>query len=296
MDLDSFLIERYVIVDDWVQLQADRRPAGRGRPARLSLSEVLTLAILQQWPRWRSERDFGRWADRHLRPWFPHLVGQSQLNRRIRQAHPQLAALQRALAAELTQVDAVFRLLDTTLVPAMHRVRAGRHGCFAGEASFGRCASKTAWVYGFKLGLITDPAGVITTFGVAPGNAGERQVGDAVLAQDRYRAYLADKGFQGQHWEQHWLADYGAVVAATPKAGDKRTLTPALRRWSASHRQRIEGVIAQLKDLFGLDRHRAKQLDGLLVRITSKIAAYTCGQAINRRLGRPLCQLADLLL
>jgi hypothetical protein len=108
MDLDSFLIERYVIVDDWVQLQADRRSAGRGRPARLSLSEVLMLAIFQQWPRWRSGRDFGRWADCHLRLWFPQLVGQSQLNRRIRRASPQLAALQQALAAERIHADADF--------------------------------------------------------------------------------------------------------------------------------------------------------------------------------------------
>jgi hypothetical protein len=31
----------------------------------LSDAEVLTLAILAQWSRWRSERDFFRFADTH---------------------------------------------------------------------------------------------------------------------------------------------------------------------------------------------------------------------------------------
>ena len=59
MDLDSFLVSLYVLVDDWWREQ--HPPATRkklGRPALLADSEVLTLAILAQWPRFRSERDF----------------------------------------------------------------------------------------------------------------------------------------------------------------------------------------------------------------------------------------------
>ena len=298
MDLDALLVELYVIVDDWAQTQPDLRrgPGQPGRPPHLSASEVITLALLQQWPRWRSERDFWRFADRHLRGWFPRLLSQSQLNRRSRALGAALPRLQRFVAEQLTRTNAVFRLIDTTLIPATERVRAARRGWLDGEAGFGRCASKTAWVYGFKVGLITDPAGVITSFGVAPGNAAERQVGDGLLATDGFDAYLADKGFQGQKWEEHWRQDYGAWVATTPKAGDQRTLSPELRRWSARHRQRIEGVFAHLKGHFGLDRPYAKQLDGLMVRVASKITAYTCAQLINRQHGRPLCRMADLLI
>jgi hypothetical protein len=47
----------------------------------LSDAEVLTLAILAQWSRWCSERDFFRFADTHLRGYFPNLLSPSQLNR-----------------------------------------------------------------------------------------------------------------------------------------------------------------------------------------------------------------------
>src|SRR5215210_9320998 len=72
-----------------------------GRPALLSESEVLTLAVLAQWPRFRSERDFWRFAWAHLRPYFPTLCSQSQLNRRIRALESELRALQGAVAGTL---------------------------------------------------------------------------------------------------------------------------------------------------------------------------------------------------
>ena len=63
MDLDSFLVSLYVLVDDrWQHDHGGRTPRRTGRPVRLSDPEVLTLAILSQWPRFRSERDFWRFA------------------------------------------------------------------------------------------------------------------------------------------------------------------------------------------------------------------------------------------
>ena len=94
MDLDSFLVTLYVPVDDWWQENRSQGARGPGRPAALSNSEVLTLAILAQWHRSRSERDFWRFSDVHLRPYFPDLVSQSQLNRRMRVLEPELRALQ----------------------------------------------------------------------------------------------------------------------------------------------------------------------------------------------------------
>jgi hypothetical protein len=296
MDLDSFLVSLYVLVDDWWQEHYLSSPRKPGRPALLADSEVITLAILAQWPRFRSERDFWRFASAHLRPYFPALCSQGQFNRRVRALEPELRTLQRDLAGEIADPSAVYHVLDTTLIPAMVRVRACRKGLFAGQATFGRCASKTEWVYGFKVALVVDPKGVVSAFGLAPAASDERPIGDALIAHDCYEAYLADKGFAGIEWERRWLRDYGALVAATPKNNDRRAWSKEDRQWAAGKRQIIEGVIYQLKDLFGLERHRAKTLGGLLARLAAKVAAYTCGQRINDSLGRPRRHLADLLI
>jgi hypothetical protein len=296
MDLDSFLVSLYVLVDDWWQERHPYSPRKPGRPALLSDPEVLTLAIFAQWPRFRSERDFWRFASSHLRPYFPKLCTQSQFNRRVRALELELRALQQAFAGQIAETSAIYRVLDTTLVPAMVRVRASRKGLFCGQASFGRSASKTEWIYGFKVALVVDPKGVVSAFGLAPAASDERPIGEALIAEDLHEAYLADKGFTGLEWERHWLERYGALVAATPYDDSRRAWSKADRRWASGKRQIIEGVIGQLKDFFSLERHRAKTLGGLLTRLAAKIAAYTCAQRMNASLGRPLRHLADLLI
>jgi Transposase DDE domain len=299
MDLDSFLVSLYVLVDDWWKAKHSSEPPRVGRPALLADSEVITLAILAQWPRFRSERDFWRFARAHLSSYFPTLCSQSQFNRRVRALEPELRDLQRGVSETLCGASALYHVLDTTLIPAIARVRASRKGLFAGQATFGRCASKTEWVYGFKVALSVSPEGVIRAFGLAEAASDERPIGEFLIVEDSHDAYLADKGFAGVEWERRWSDLYGALVVATPKDNSKRAWTKADRRWASGKRQIIEGVIDQLKDLFGLERHRAKTLEGLLgllARLAAKIAAYTCGQWINERTGRPLRHLADLLV
>lgn len=297
MDLETLLVSLYVLADEWWQ---EERAASRrkkpGRPSLLSPSEVLTLAILSQWPRFRSERDFHRFADAHLRPYFPDLLSHGQLNRRIRALEPELKAFQRYLAATLADGSEVYHVLDTTLIPAIVRVRACRKGLFAGQAGFGRSVSKTEWVYGFKVALSVSPGGVVTAFGLAPANCDERPIGEFLIASDGHDAYLADKGFASVGWERRWLKGHGALVAATPQKSARRAWPEGACRWAAGKRQLIEGVIWQLKDYFGLEQHRAKTLGGLLTRLAAKVAAYTCGQLLNARLGRPLRNLAELLV
>jgi hypothetical protein len=173
LDLDSFLVSLYVLVDDWWKADhpstALRKP---GRPALLSESEVLTLAILAQWPRLSRVLRARLLALRFFAPWplLPHVVlpGSAQ-GRRIRALEPELRELQLAFARELACPSAVYRVMDTTLVPAIVRVRASRKGLFCGQASFGRSASKTEWIYGLKVALVVDPDGVITAFGLPCG-------------------------------------------------------------------------------------------------------------------------------
>ena len=252
-----------------------------------------------QWPRFRSERDFWRFASSHLREYFPNLCSQSQLNRRVRALEPELRALQRSLAEELCDPSAVYRVMDTTLIPAIVRVRASRKGLFCGQATFGRSASKTEWVYGFKVALVVDPGGVITAFGLAEASSDERPIADALVAGDRHEAYLwQTKGSRGcsgsgAGWRSTGLW-WPPPPTTTPAGRGRRPIGDGLA--SLGKRQIVEGVICQLKDFFALERHRAKTLGGLLARLAAKVAAYTCIQRINDSIGRPLRRLADSLV
>lgn len=202
MDLDSFVVAIYVLVDDWWHEHRSTAARGPGCPTSFSTSEVLTLAILSQWPRFRSERDFYRFADAKLRDYFPNLLSHGQLNRRVRALEPELKALQHDLSSTLAEASEAYRVLDTALVPAIVRVRARRRGLFAGQAAFGRSVSRTEWVYGFKVILAVNQEGMITAFGLAPANCDERPIGEALVSEDRHSAYLADKSFASVAWEK----------------------------------------------------------------------------------------------
>jgi hypothetical protein len=91
IDEDTFLTRLYVEVDDFCKtcLPLLVQP---GPAASLCRSEVVTLGIYGQWARFQSERDFYRYALRHLRPAFPSLPHLSQFNRLLRKHHDAIVA------------------------------------------------------------------------------------------------------------------------------------------------------------------------------------------------------------
>jgi hypothetical protein len=61
---------------------------------------------------------------------------------------------------------------------------------FCGQATFGRSASKTEWVYGFKVALSVSPEGVIFAFGLPEAASDERPIGEFLIIEDSHDAYL----------------------------------------------------------------------------------------------------------
>src|SRR5688572_2708132 len=88
---------------------------------RLSDSEVLTLALLQQLRGVESERSFLRDAQRFFSHLFPGVVGlhPSSLHRRVRKLRGFLEPLRRAILDEMVG-DPETLLIDSTLLAALH--------------------------------------------------------------------------------------------------------------------------------------------------------------------------------
>jgi hypothetical protein len=185
LDLDTFLTVVYCTVDEVYQRQfAAAKPVRPGQAPVLSDSEVLTLALLAQWHPTRSERAVLRYAVAHWRAYFPRLLDQSALNRRVRDLHGVLAALGPALAAYVAQACQVripYEVLDGIPVPVMARCRGNRHRCFANEVGVGCGGSDRDWYYGVQLVLTVTPAGLITGWTLGPAATEERWVADALL-------------------------------------------------------------------------------------------------------------------
>jgi hypothetical protein len=302
---DAFLTELYVLIDDWYKSQP-AAPPHPGPAAALSPSEVLTLAMFGQWAVFPSERAFWRYAEHHLRPLFPHLPTRPQFNRAVRHGQAQLTAVAVQVGRWLSGQRCPYEIIDGTGIPTRNVKRRGA-GWLAGEATIGQC-TRLGWYEGVRVLLCSSPTGAITGWGVGPANTNDRRLAETFFAERAQSrpalpsvgqpvapVYLADRGFTGVRWEQHWTAAYRAVVVCPPEAGHRRRWPPAWRRWLAGRRQVVETVTDRLLRTFGLAAERPHTLTGLLARLAARIGLHNVCLWLNHRAGRPLLATADFL-
>lgn len=115
LDTDTFLTVLYVMADDFCKRQPQHRRTP-GPKASLTESEVITLVIFSHRARFRSERDFYRYAASRLRPAFPSLP---------RRCYGTLAAFFRCLAGLLQGRHCLYEALDSSGVPTRDAKRRG---------------------------------------------------------------------------------------------------------------------------------------------------------------------------
>ena len=241
VDTDTFLTVLYVMADDFCKCHP-RLQGTPGPKASLTRSEVVTLVIFSQWARFRSERDFYRYAASRLRPAFPTLPRRSQFNRLTRRHYGILAAFSRYLVDLLQGPRCLYEALDSSGVPTRSAKRRGA-GWLAGQADIG-WSNRLGWYEGFHLLLAVNPEGVITDFSFAPASVKDQTMaGDLfafrhtphprlpTLGEPAQGWYVVDKGFEGQAAGQRWRDCYGARVICPPRRNSRNPWPKALRRW-----------------------------------------------------------------
>ena len=107
--------------------------------------------------------------------------------------------------------------------------------------------------------------------------------------------YLADDGFNGQRWIDHWSDMYGVEVIAAPPKNARNAWNQKEKKWLSHYRQIVETTIARLCETFGLKRLNAHSDWGKIARLATMMAAYNLGILLNRRLGRTDGSLATLI-
>jgi hypothetical protein len=186
LNRDTFLVTVYAIVDDLYSRHcAPYKPVRRGHKPEVSDSEILTLTIVAQWYRSRSETDFLKYAREHWQAYFPRQLSQSAFNRRSRNLMGVLALLgplvhQRVV--ETLGTAGSYRVIDGLPVPLMRLVRGNHRRLFGYEAKVGLGESDKHFYYGVKLlGVISD-LGTLTGWVSGPADCDERWLTEALLA------------------------------------------------------------------------------------------------------------------
>ena len=305
IDTNTFLTTLYVVVDDFCKQHLPAEPPIQPMPS-LTRSEVVTLALFEQWNHFPSERAFYRYADHHLRNAFPRLPDRSQLNRLIRRHQDALSAFFLESVQRLRAQHCWFEALDSSAVPTRDAKRRGS-GWLPGIADIG-WSNRVGWYEGCHLLLAVNPQGMITGFGLASASSHDVRMAETFFAVRQTpqpqlpsvgkvgcSVYVTDKGFGGRKNQHHWRAAYQVEVIAPPQRNSKTPWSKPWRRWLASIRQIVETVNEKLHGTFRLQRERPHDWTGLHARLTAKVALHNFCIGLNQQLGRPNLAFADLI-
>jgi len=336
MDLDTFLTTLYVLVDDWYKGRiAPTMQRHAGRPAVMSDSEVLTVALAGRWQvgvPWRSERGLVRYMQKHGRGWFPTMLERSAFNTRTRHLWGAFLQLQQLAADWLSQADDVYLCVDAKPLPTCTLAQASsRRSHWLGLSQLGHGGNQR-WFYGDKLLAVVTPRGVITGWLVSSGAVNDRWLMEVLLCcragqteapgpqpdphaakRDRSTAptgtlrhvnaagqatpcpYIADRNFKSPRWQSHWRDAYGGTVLTKPRRNEAHDWSPQLLHWFGGLRQIVDTTFARLDTVFGFQHLNAHSYWGQLTQIAAGCAAYNLGLLFNQWLGRPLGALATLI-
>lgn len=288
------------LVPDDVRL----RPGHR----RMTLSdpEVLTLSVLQEARSNDSETSFVRQMRRDHPALFPGLRDRSRYHRRrkaLAGVHQilfaRIAAGLASGAAWLTLDSAPVETTKGAGVRPPERSQTGArsipHPTSMGwEAAYHFKSVRHMLFFGFRLHLVVTDDGAVAEFALAPANEPERDVAEGMLravARSETGLVLGDAGYSGADFRSR-VGALGHTLWALPKdsalppEGVTAAASKAWRRWVRSKRALVETVFAMLADQFGIERTRARSLDGAWTRVVAKVLAFDLGVHLNRASGR----------
>jgi hypothetical protein len=274
--LETLVIAAYIFADG----AAIPRPGPKGK---ITDAELVALAVAQAAMGESSDRKFLGMIAHRLPGFFPHLPDQSQYNRRLRRLVPQITAAQLAVAELIA--EGRIRLADGTLISCANYPGCASRSHFAGEAAYGYSPSKSQFIWGMRLVLVSDPKGVPVGYQlVGPKTGEERQAVIDLACGQPGTILFCDKGLWGRELEG--MLGLTGVELITPERHRLGERPPAEVE-KARIRLVIESVFANLKGQMRLGDHLAKTVGGLIQRIAQRLLALTLGMFCNLLAGRP---------
>jgi hypothetical protein len=187
MDLEAFFTELYVIGDDCYKAKiAQHIHKQAGAAARLSDSEVLTIALAGEWRvgvPWQSERGVVRWVNQHGRALFPQRLQRSAFNERVRWLWGAFIRLHQIVGEWLSTAQDIYECVDSVPLPAFSNGQACREpGHWLWESRGGHGGTCGGFYTGDQALMSVTGQGVITGWLVGNADIDERWLMEAFLS------------------------------------------------------------------------------------------------------------------
>jgi hypothetical protein len=243
--------------------------ARRIKPSSLSLSEVLTIVI---WFHQSNHKTFkGYYIDYvgvYLCSDFPDLVSYGRFVELMSKASVPL----HALLVHLLGTPTLANFIDSTKVVVCDNHRIKRNKVFRGIAARGM--SSMGWFYGFKLHVVVNERGDLTSFMLTPGNVADNnpRLGAKLCAKLHGKLY-GDRGYISKDlFEALW--NQGTQLVTGIKKNMKNRLLPLWDKLMLRKRNLIETINDQLKNSNQIEHTRHRSPKNFLTNLLAGLVAY----------------------
>lgn len=283
-DLDTLCTVVYCTADDLLP----EKPGNARR--RVTDAEIATLCLAQAIMGIPSDRRFLAAARKRLGHLFPELPKQPGFHKRRARLAETIEWLIGVFAASSPGFHDELLLVDSTPLECARSVETTRRSALAEAADYGYCASHSRFFWGFRLHGLFAPDGTPRAFALASPKRDEREVGIELLeraSRSGGEILIGDKGYAGREFAAA-VEELGATIVRPARKNE-----PDNGIHLAPIRQRIESIFWTCKDILTLERHGARTLHNLRVRIAQRFLALAACIALNHRLGRPSRALVD---
>ncbi len=292
---EDFLLTVYVVLDDLYRCFAPPEVSGRrhASDAKLSDSEIITIAICGELVGVDSERAWYSFMKRNYRHLFPNFCSRSRFNRTRRALLRTTELLRQKLLCVFPALGNDFCIVDSFPLPVCKFGRARYCHAFRGHgADYGKCPSKKETYFGYKVHALTTLEGYVCAFEITPASTDDREgLRDLVHGRSGL-VVLGDKGYVGETLAQD-MERQGVRLLALKRSNSRSNWTKPARQLIFKLRRRIETVFSQLSEQLNAERVFAKSFQGLCTRLTNKILAYNLCLALNS-MAYGACELATI--
>jgi hypothetical protein len=284
-DLDLLLIAVFCTADDFLPKRA------QNARRRITDAEVITLCIAQAMLGISSDERFLAVARHRLCHLFAVLPTRDAFHKRRLRLSGTIEALISEFARHSPGFYDDLLLVDSTPVECARSIETTRRSQLADAADYGYCASHSRFFWGFRLHALFALDGTPRALALTSPKIDEKTVCLQLVARcerqpGQMLILIGDKNFRGTQFE----ADLAALDAQIlrPRRKDEKDRGPHL----APIRQRIESIFWTAKDILGLERHGARTLHNLFVRMAMRFAALAAAVSLNHQLRRPSRSIA----
>lgn len=243
--------------------------AKRIKPCSLSLSEILTILIhFHQSNHRKFKYYYLDYVSKQLAGAFPRLVSYNRFVELMSDANIPLCVLLTNLLGQ----TGLANYIDSTKLVVSHNRRIRRHKVFKGLAARGM--SSMGWFFGFKLHLIVNDQGELTSFLITPGNTADNNIPIVTkLARRMMGKLFGDRGYISSDlfralWQQ------GVHLVTGIRRNMKNRLLPMMDKIMLRGRSIIETINDQLKNTQQIEHSRHRSPDNFMANLLSGLIAY----------------------